>query len=245
MRILLICILGITLFAGCESKPKVIEIGQVNTEGVKDLNNDDPTAGVAHQVVVAEVLNTDKYTYLNVKEGEKMFWIAIPLSEVAVGENLVFRGGLLKRNFESREFNRIFETLYLVSDIQRAASAATQGSEKSMPDGHPQVAPPVHASIKPAEGAIAISTLLKNKAKYDGQIVRITGKCMKINPMIMNRNWIHIQDGTADNYDLTITTAELIPVGHVVTFEGKVALNKDFGAGYRYDLIIEDAILLH
>lgn len=244
MRILFACYLGITLLAGCESKPKVIEVGQVNTDGETDHHYDDQAADVTHQVVVAEVLNTNKYTYLNVKEGDQMFWIAIPLSEVAIGENLVFRGGLLKRNFESREFNRIFETLYLVSDIQRAVPAATLGSEQSMPDGHPQVPPPAHSSIKPAEGAIAISTLLKNKANYDGKIVRITGKCMKINPMIMNRNWIHLQDGTADNYDLTVTTAEPIPVGHVVTFEGKVALNKDFGAGYRYDLIIEDAILL-
>lgn len=244
MRNLFVCYLGVVLLTSCESKPKVIEIGQVNTDGMRDLHQDEQAADVAHQVVVAEVLNTDKYTYLNVKEGEKMFWIAIPLSEVAIGENLIFRGGLLKRNFESREFNRIFETLYLVSDIQRAVPAATQGSGQSMPDGHTQISPPVHSSIQPAEGAIAINTLLKNKAKYDGQIVRITGKCMKINPMIMNRNWIHLQDGTADNYDLTITTAELIPVGHVVTFEGKVALNKDFGAGYRYDLIIEDAILL-
>ena len=62
--------------------------------------------------------------------------------------------------------------------------------------------------------------------------------------MIMNRNWIHIQDGTADNHDLTITSQESIPLGHVVTFEGTVSLNKDFGAGYRYDLIIEDAVIL-
>ena len=70
-----------------------------------------------------------------------------------------------------------------------------------------------------------------------------TGKCVKVNPMIMGRNWIHLQDGSGDNLDLTITTTENIPVGHVITLEGTIALNKDFGAGYKYDIIMEEAVL--
>ncbi len=60
----------------------------------------------------------------------------------------------------------------------------------------------------------------------------------------MNRNWIHLQDGTADKNDLTVTTAENISLGGIVTVEGTIALNKDFGAGYRYDLIMEGAVVV-
>jgi len=64
--------------------------------------------------------------------------------------------------------------------------------------------------------------------------------------MIMNRNWIHLQDGSTkdDKLDLTITTTENVPLGAIVAFEGKISLNKDFGAGYKYEIIMEDAQLL-
>jgi hypothetical protein len=61
--------------------------------------------------------------------------------------------------------------------------------------------------------------------------------------MIMNRNWIHIQDGTGDQLDLTVTTTENIALGSVVTLKGTIALDKDFGAGYRYDIIMEGAVV--
>ena len=59
----------------------------------------------------------------------------------------------------------------------------------------------------------------------------------------MDRNWIHIQDGTSDNgnFDLTITTNEEVVVNDVVVFKGKITLNKDFGAGYSYEVIMEEA----
>jgi aspartyl/asparaginyl-tRNA synthetase len=61
----------------------------------------------------------------------------------------------------------------------------------------------------------------------------------------MNRNWVHIQDGTKENdkYDLTVTTLDSTTVGKVVVVEGTVAVNKDFGAGYFYEVIVENAKL--
>jgi hypothetical protein len=60
----------------------------------------------------------------------------------------------------------------------------------------------------------------------------------------MGRNWVHIQDGTKHDgkkADLTVTTGLVIPVGSKVALKGKIVLNKDFGAGYRYDVIMEEA----
>ena len=64
--------------------------------------------------------------------------------------------------------------------------------------------------------------------------------------MIMNRNWIHIRDSSLkdETMDLTVTTTENVPMGAVVAFEGVIALNKDFGAGYKYEIIMENAQLL-
>ena len=61
----------------------------------------------------------------------------------------------------------------------------------------------------------------------------------------MGNNWVHLQDGTSEGnyFDVTITTKDVVQVGDVVVFSGKGTLNKDFGAGYKYDLIIEEAVL--
>jgi hypothetical protein len=59
----------------------------------------------------------------------------------------------------------------------------------------------------------------------------------------MNRNWVHIQDGTknASDYDLAVTTKETVKVGDIAVFEGVIAVKKDFGAGYKYEVIMEEA----
>ena len=58
----------------------------------------------------------------------------------------------------------------------------------------------------------------------------------------MGKNWVHIQDGTdyKDGFDLTVTTNNTVAVGEIVTFEGKIALDKDFGYGYSYSVIMEE-----
>lgn len=97
--------------------------------------------------------------------------------------------------------------------------------------------------IAPAEGAITLAELFSNQQNYNGQTIKITGKCVKVNPMIMNRNWLHLQDGSGDNLDLTVTTNQVVRLGEVVSLEGTIALDKDFGAGYRYDIIMEEAVI--
>jgi hypothetical protein len=76
--------------------------------------------------------------------------------------------------------------------------------------------------------------------------VKVRGKVIKLNNMIMNRNWVHLQDASVEGQevDLTLTTTDNVMLGAVVAFEGKITLNKDFGAGYKYDIIMEEARLL-
>jgi hypothetical protein len=63
-----------------------------------------------------------------------------------------------------------------------------------------------------------------------------------VNEEVMDKNWVHLQDGTRDgeSFDLTVTTLEKATVGDIVEFEGTIVLNKDFGAGYVYDVIMEE-----
>ena len=97
-----------------------------------------------------------------------------------------------------------------------------------------------------ASGGVTIAELFSGRDKFAGKKVRICGQVVKFSPEIMNRNWVHLQDGSrdGDNYDLTITTQATVSVGEIVTFEGTVAVKKDFGAGYFYEVIIEEANLV-
>jgi len=56
---------------------------------------------------------------------------------------------------------------------------------------------------------------------------------------------LHIQDGTGDRtlgtHDLTVTSDGIAAVGDVVTITGTVAVDEDFGAGYIYPVLIENA----
>lgn len=244
-------------FAACNSKPKVIEAESSGDQTNTPIFQDAPVAGAVpganmpaqqdmngqeHKVVVAEVLNTDKYSYLRVKENGEEKWLAITKREVKIGGNYVYTGGLMKKNFASKEFNRVFETVYLIGDFrEEGAAGGGMSAQGGIPPAAEALEPP--KNLKPAPGAIKISDLVANIRKYDGKLVKVTGKCVKVNPMIMGRNWLHIQDGSGKNLDLTVTTTEQISLGAIITLEGTIAVDKDFGAGYRYEYIMEGAVV--
>ncbi len=93
---------------------------------------------------------------------------------------------------------------------------------------------------------ISIAELYANKTVYQGKTVRLHGKVVKYNPNIMGKNWVHIQDGTEHEgkNDLTATTGMTTKVGDEITIEGTVVLNKDLGAGYFYEILLEDATIV-
>lgn len=254
-------IIGLTIISilllSCDSKPRVIQGQPISTAQAGSPNIpawDDPkplvptttsASSAVHEVTVKEILNTEKYSYLLVEENENEFWVAISKRDVKAGGIYQYKGGLLKKNFFSREFNRVFETVYLVSNIWEKTDRPGSGSDMN----------PAHANIRsgqslpdlevgkitPTAGAISLAELFANKASYNGKSVKITGKCVKINPMIMGRNWLHLQDGSGQELDLTVTTSQLVRLGDIVSVKGTIILDKDFGAGYRYDILMEEA----
>jgi len=82
-------------------------------------------------------------------------------------------------------------------------------------------------------------------AELEGKTVKIRGKVVKVNNGIMKRNFLHIQDGTGKEgtNDVTVTSDQTANVGDEVTVTGKVALNVDFGFGYKYPILIEHSTI--
>ena len=248
------------LLWSCNRGPKIIEAspkgspeGSDNTVFQVDphiqVQPSTPFGEGLHKVLVKEALPTSRYIYLNVEEAGKTFWIATRKIEVEKDAMYFYQGGLLKTNFESKEYNRMFDTIYLVSNL------VSSDHSKHMNQMTPPSNAPSHTGVKEDipthtnknvvhKGTVKISDLVNDPKKYEGHTIQISGKCVKINPNIMDRNWIHIQDGTQDDYDLVVTSDSYIPEGKAFTMRATVNLNRDFGAGYTYDLILEDGILI-
>lgn len=232
---------AVILGIACNSGPKVVEAETPSSTESGHSHSVTGSPGGAHVVTCIDFLHTDKYTYMDVSEGNERFWIAVPRQDVMKGATYRYTGGLLKRNFKSTEYDRVFETIFLVTEI---APVSGNGSavDRALAQQQSQQTPAPAGDVSAASGdLVKISDLFANKTNYDGKVISVRGRCVKINKMIMGRNWVHIDDGSTSGTDLTVTTTADVPVGSTVTLTGTIALNKDFGAGYRYDVIMEGA----
>lgn len=98
-------------------------------------------------------------------------------------------------------------------------------------------------SFEKAEGGYTVVECYTTSDSLNGKIVKVRGRVVKFNAGIMDRNWIHIQDGTGgtNSFDLTITSNDIVAVGDVILVSGTLSMNKDFGMDLKYPVIIEEA----
>jgi hypothetical protein len=123
------------------------------------------------------------------------------------------------------------------------------GAAMSMPGGHPPATPGAEIDLKdiaPAEGGKTVAQIHTERQSLTGSEVAVRGRVVKFLPSIMGKNWLHLRDGTgtAGTNDLTVTTQATVKVGDLVTVTGEIQVDRDFGAGYRYNVIMEDATVV-
>lgn len=239
MKLKIVQLLMVTaiIFSGCSDEKKE-EAAQQQSQNI--------TAQDVHQVTIEEILQANAYTYLRVKDNGKEDWIAVTKMEnVEKGQTLYYTGAMEMKNFHSTDLDRDFESVWFVQTISDQPLTGTPMMSGKMPHSNVKPKADESISIKPVAGGITIAQLFDNKSEYESKDVKIKGKVVKVNNGIMGRNWVHIQDGTGSekNYDLTVTTDAQVQVGQIVLAEGYVSLNKDFGSGYTYDIILENAKL--
>jgi len=208
-----------------------------------------------HKVEVLEFVHTPQYTYLRVKEEDKERWLAVPRYDTKVGTTVYYMGGYDMGKFHSKELNRDFDNvLFLDSvslqpiDLQKTSSTTnnTDSVVQEKSTGKAKL-DKIDVNIQPDKDGVTIAQLFEKRDSYNGKIIKVKGVVLKYNEAIMDRNWIHIQDGTQDakgNFDLTVTTSEVVKEGDVISFEGKIVLNQDFGYGYSYDVLMENAKII-
>ena len=130
-----------------------------------------------------------------------------------------------------------------------AAGAGAAAMARATGGSTTAIVPAAEVKVDKATGTNAhtVGECFANAEKLDKTKVRVQGKVMKVSKMIMGKNWVHLQDGTGNpmknSHDLVVTTQDAPETGSIVVIEGTLHADKDFGAGYKYDVIIEDAAI--
>lgn len=202
-----------------------------------------------HAIVVDEVIESGSYSYIKYTQDGDEHWGAVSRQPIEEGKTYYYQNAMEMKNFHSKSLDRIFPSIWFINDFSNVSpESLTQKSAESdnlAQDHH--IAKDAHQQIKveKAEGGYSLAEIFENKSDLKNTEVLVKGQVVKLNKNIMKTNWIHIQDGTSFNnlFDLTVTTNDEInfKVGDVITLKGKLVLNKDFGYGYKYDYLIENA----
>ncbi len=232
-----------------------------------------PEIGGAITGTVLETMDSGGYTYARLDTGKDELWVAGPTTPVTVGSQIAALKPMPMPGFKSRTLDRTFDRMYFAGSLQAgglgqaaAAPPATAGSAMppglakagganphaglaglpSVPNGSGAPPAPASVPVPPLPGGQTVAAVFAGAASLTGKPAAVRGRVLKTNAGILNRNWIHLADGTGapGGDDLLVTTAADVPlpaVGAVVVARGTVATNRDFGAGYAYPVLIEDA----
>lgn len=207
---------------------------------------------------VAETMDDGTYTFARVQGYHNAIWVATKRCRLSVGDTVSVPPGEVMPEFHSTTLNRTFDTIRFVEHIDVAGPAAADlakpvlAANPALPAGHPSFAdrpsapaPMLAAPIPQPAGAKTVAEILAQAKALAGQEITIRGQVTRFAPAIMGRNWIHISDGTGvgGTNDLTITTSALVAVGDIITVRGKVAVDQNFGFGYAYAVLVEQAVV--
>ena len=235
------------MFSGCK--------GKAPEEGPGSSTKEMPAQPRANflEGTVLETMNTSGYTYLKLDTGSEKVWVALPETNVKKGDKVKLIPNMELKDFKSKTLNRVFDRIIFATGMAQARHMAPHSQEMASPmgmgmsGGSKALCLPEGLHIEKAggENGYTIGEIYEKRALLNGKTVSINGYVTKVLTGIMGKNWIHLQDGTGSAQgktgDLVVTTSDLPNPGDIVHVTGKLSSDRDFGAGYRYDVIIEDA----
>ena len=194
-------------------------------------------AGDVFEGTVVDTLNGGGYTYLQIDDTKKKYWVAVEGTKVEKGTEVRFTEELRAKNFESKSLNRTFDEIVFASNLQYRTQVPEKGNLALINEQ-------VKESPYKQKDTMSVKEAWEKRASLKDKTIAIRGKVVKASPNIIGVNWIHIQDGTGEGSDvgrIVFTSKELPKVGDIVTASGVVSVDKDFGSGYFYKIIVQNA----
>ncbi len=221
-----------------------------------------------HTAIVLESVDAAGYTYAKVDENGQVYWVAGPVSAVAKGDKISFIEQMTMENFTSKALNKTFDLLVFAStlvSVDAAHQAPAANKDHNCDDCGPndkakvvEVESTPHGSAHAANntpklekvnvakisGGYTIEELYSKKDTLATKEIKVNAQVVKVSKNIMQRDWIHIQDGSGSTgtNDMVVTAVNSnVNVGDIVTVSGTLNTNVDFGYGYNYAVLVENA----
>ena len=254
---LIVLMAAAIMFSGCQDKPA--DKGPAPGPAPGKQATSGQASEILYEGKVLSTMDVGTYTYVEVEQNGQKAWAAGPVTAVKPGDNVILAEGAIMNDFHSKGLDRTFKAILFTDNIQvegaegGAATGAAGHGAATGTAGHGAAAPaakgsadtPAKGSVKKAKGGFTVEELYAKKADLNGKAVKVRGKVMKANSGIMGTNWYHIQDGTGEGAtgDLMVTSDSQAAVGEMVVASGTLIVDKDLGAGYKYDVIVEKADL--
>ncbi|MCK4494294.1 MAG: hypothetical protein KAU26_09570 [Methylococcales bacterium] len=190
---------------------------------------------------VIDIINVTSYTYVQVQTKKSKVWVAAPTTDIKKGAVIRFSTKMPMENFHSDSIDKTFPIIYFVNRLTSDADAnKTASTKKSSPHTKTKSTGKKIVGIEKVKNGKTITEIYAEKEALKTKIINIRGKVTRFSADIMGSNWLHVQDSSSTK-DLTVTTKAKVAVGDIVIIEGKLSVNKDFGHGYVYPVIVEDA----
>jgi len=250
MRTAIIFLSAAALLAGCEPNANQPANQSTAASAAEPAAAAATATGSTLSGIVLERIDAPAFSYLRIQTSAGEVWAGVPSASVEKGAQVTVYDATPMVNFESKSIKRKFALVYL-GTLNAAGSSPHTGAAASRSNPHGQVsqaATEVKAGSIPkatSPDARTVAEIWAQKTSLSEKAVTVRGKVVKYNGGVMGRNWVHLQDGTGDRakgtHDITVTTTNELSMGEVTTLKGIVRLDKDFGAGYVYALMVEDA----
>ena len=197
---------------------------------------------------VLEVKTVDHFTYLRLATGEGEIWAAVLEAPVKKGASVTVQNATVMQDFYSKSLKRTFKKILLGTLAGYGnvpAAMPSFGAAFSISPHKPVKMKPVAKAAGP--NAMTIAEVVDKAHQLKGKTVAVRGRVVKYNANILDKNWVHLRDGSGSaadgNNDILVTTTDTSRVGDVVTATGVVNTDRDFGAGYAYKVLVEKAVL--
>jgi hypothetical protein len=198
---------------------------------------------------VIETMDGGNYTFMNIEHNGRTTWVATGRINVMIGQDISLKPGTTMTNFESKTLNRTFETIvFSGGPIDGFSGPLLENKPVDKSQVQSAITEPISVDKATGADAYTVSELYEKVASLENKRVVIRGKVVKFSPGIMGKNWIHIQDGSGDSsagtHDIVVTSQETTSLGEVITINGILYKDKDFGSGYNFAVIVEEASIL-
>jgi hypothetical protein len=200
---------------------------------------------------VLEVIDAASFTYLRLKTKDGEAWASVPKAPFKKGAQATIDNAIAMNNFTSKSLNRTFPLIYLGGMSGATAASPHGGGDTSNPHAGGAAKPIDTSNIRVAKAkganAMTVAEIVTKGAALKDKPVLVRGKIVKYNEGIMGKNWLHLRDGSGsakdESNDILVTTLGRAKPGDVVTVKGVIHTDKDFGSGYSYKVLVEEATL--